>query len=101
MTLTEKECSYIKNNVNFLFIKQKNRKLVSRTDLEIVVYEMQYKKIALPGNTHIECVPFESKYFEEYKKIYNECFYDMRKSLDIKPYNFLSSYEQISEKAKV
>ena len=59
---------------------------------------MQYKKIALPGNTDIECVPFEAKYFEEYKKTYNECFYDMRQSLDIKPYNFLSSYEQISEK---
>lgn len=67
--------------------------------MEIVVYEMQYKKIALPENAHIECIPFEAKYFEEYQKIYNECFYDMRKSLGIKPYNFLSSYEQISEKA--
>lgn len=30
--------------------------------------------------------------------IHNECFYDMRRSSDIKPYNFLSSYEQIFEK---
>ena len=25
----------------------------------------------------------------------NECFYDMRKALDRKPYNFLSNYKQI------
>ena len=67
--------------------------------MEIVVYEMQYKEIALPESTNIKCIPFEAKYFEEYKEIYNECFYCMRQSLDIKPYNFLSSYEQISEKA--
>lgn len=33
-------------------------------------------------------------------EIYNACFYEMRKSLDIKPYNFLNNYEQISEKGK-
>ena len=29
-------------------------------------------------------------------RIYNECFYDMRKALDRKPYNFLSDYKQIA-----
>ena len=38
---------------------------------------------------------FEEKYFVEYMRIYNECFYDMRKALDRKPYNFLSDYKQI------
>ena len=33
-------------------------------------------------------------------KIYNACFYEMRKSLDIEPYNFLSDYKQIGEKCK-
>lgn len=33
-------------------------------------------------------------------KIYNACFYEMRKSLDIEPYNFLSDYKQIREKCK-
>ena len=33
-------------------------------------------------------------------KIYNACFYEMRKALDIEPYNFLNDYEQISEKSK-
>ena len=32
--------------------------------------------------------------------IYNECFYEMRKTLNIEPYNFLNNYEQIKEKSK-
>ena len=68
--------------------------------MEIIAYEMQYKKINLNEKTTVVCVPFEKKYFEEYKKICNECFYDMRKSLDIEPYNFLSDFQQISDKVK-
>ena len=30
----------------------------------------------------------------------NECFYEMRKTLNIEPYNFLNNYEQIKEKSK-
>ncbi|MBR2950894.1 MAG: GNAT family N-acetyltransferase [Lachnospiraceae bacterium] len=33
-------------------------------------------------------------------RIYNECFYEMRKALDIQPYNFLNEYKQIIEKVK-
>ena len=32
-------------------------------------------------------------------QIYNECFYDMRKALDIEPYHFLCDYEQIVDKS--
>lgn len=46
------------------------------------------------------CIPFEQKYFQQYMKIYNACFYEMRKSLSIEPYNFLSDYKQIREKSK-
>lgn len=66
--------------------------------MEIIVYEMQCDK--LTEKVNIACIPFEIQYFEEYKRIYNECFYDMRKSLDIEPYNYLSSYEQIRQKSK-
>lgn len=65
--------------------------------MEIIVYEMKYVKEDIEKST-ILCIPFESKYFQEYMKIYNTCFYDMRESLDIKPYNFLSEYKQIHEK---
>ena len=33
-------------------------------------------------------------------RIYNECFYDMRKALDIEPYHFLCDYEQIVDKVE-
>lgn len=50
---------------------------------------MKYVKDGI-GENSISCIPFEQKSFQQYMKIYNACFYEMRKSLDIKPYNFLS-----------
>lgn len=67
--------------------------------MEILVYEMKYLK----ENTEkscVSCIPFEKQYFQQYMKIYNACFYEMRKALDRKPYNFLSDYKQIREKSK-
>lgn len=57
-----------------------------------------YKDIV--EQSSILCIPFEVQYFEEYMRIYNECFYEMRKMLDIEPYHFLSNYEQIKGKVK-
>mgnify|MGYP003398960270 CR=1 FL=1 len=65
--------------------------------MEVVAYEMKYDKESVEQNT-IDCVPFDIQYFEQYKTIYNECFYDMRKELEIEPYNFLNDYKQIREK---
>lgn len=48
----------------------------------------------------VVCIPFEVAFFQEYMRIYNECFYQMRKALDIQPYNFLNAYQQIADKAK-
>ena len=31
--------------------------------------------------------------------IYNECFYEMRKDLEIEPVNFYSDYSQMQDKA--
>ena len=67
--------------------------------MEIIAYEMKYEKDPIE-KSDIKCIPFSQKYFQEYMKIYNACFYEMRKSLDIKPYHFLSDYEQIREKSK-
>ncbi len=65
--------------------------------VEVIAYEMNYDKAFVEQST-ISCIPFEIQYFEQYKTIYNECFYDMRKALDIEPYNYLNDYEQIIEK---
>lgn len=67
--------------------------------MEVIVYEMRYIETDIE-KTNIECIPFNVIYFDEYKKIYNECFYNMRKSLDIKPYNYLSDFDQIADKMK-
>ena len=66
--------------------------------MEIIAYEMECANNNFE-NSNIVCIPFRFEYFQEYKKIYNECFYEMRKALDIHPYNFLNDYEQIKEKA--
>ena len=65
--------------------------------MEVIAYEMKFEKAFVEQST-IACIPFEAQYFEQYKSVYNECFYDMRKALEIEPYNFLSDYEQVREK---
>ena len=65
--------------------------------MEVITYEMKYDKEFVEQST-IACIPFETHFFEQYKSIYNECFYDMRKALDIEPYNYLNDYEQIKGK---
>ena len=65
--------------------------------IEIIAYEMQLNK-SITDVPDISCIPFQKPYFEEYKRIYNKCFYDMRKALDIEPYHFLRDDEQIVDK---
>ena len=64
---------------------------------EIIVYEMSFNgKKMCP--TNILCVSFQEKYWNEYMRIYNESFYEMRKDLEIEPYNFYSDYSQVKNK---
>ena len=65
--------------------------------MEVIAYEMEYANINLLESS-IECIPFNEVYFQEYMQIYNDCFYEMRKTLDIEPYNFLSEFGQIENK---
>lgn len=58
---------------------------------EIIAYEMSFNK-ALKYQNDIICVPFQKEYWNEYMKIYNECFYNMRKSLEVEPINFYYDY---------
>lgn len=66
---------------------------------EIIAYEMIYNK-ALKYQNDIICVPFQKEYWNEYQKIYNECFYKMRKALEVEPINFYYEYSQIKDKIK-
>jgi len=66
---------------------------------EIIAYEMQYIGEEIPS-TNVNLIPFQEKYYSEYERIYNECFYNMRKALDVEPYNFYSDFEQVKNKMK-
>lgn len=64
--------------------------------MEVIAYSMEY--MGGEVKTDINLGPFREEFFEEYKNIYNKCFYEMRKSLDIEPYYFYSSIEQLEDK---
>ena len=66
---------------------------------EIIAYEMVYNK-SLKYQNDVICVPFQKEYWNEYMKIYNECFYKMRKELEVEPINFYYDYSQIKDKIK-
>ena len=66
---------------------------------EIIANTMIYNK-ALKYQNDIICVPFQKEYWNEYQKIYNECFYKMRKALEVEPINFYDDYSQIKDKIK-
>lgn len=64
--------------------------------MEIIAYYMQYF-----GNTvvsNVDVVTYEDKYYNSYKIIYEQCFYEMRKALELTPYNCCDSRRQLSEK---
>lgn len=65
---------------------------------EIIAYEMLFRG-NIPYNGGLSCIYFREKYWTEYMKIYNECFYEMRKVLEIEPINFYSDYSQMKDKA--
>ncbi len=53
-----------------------------------LAFEMEYLHPTYE-RTKIDMVPYSSDYKEEYKRIYNECFYKMRQALGIKPFDFI------------
>lgn len=64
---------------------------------EIIAYEMIFDQ-TFEYENDIFCVPFQKKFWKEYRNIYNECFYTMRKELEVEPVNFYSDYSQIKDK---
>ena len=51
-------------------------------------FEMEYKH-PVDDRSDIEMIPYSAKYQDEYKKIYNECYHEMREALGIEPYDFI------------
>lgn len=64
--------------------------------MNIIAYEMKY--VGGEQVPILTLVPFEDKYADEYMQIYNECFFEMRRALDVKPYHYYQSAEQLAER---
>ncbi|HNZ98203.1 GNAT family N-acetyltransferase [Ruminococcus sp.] len=63
------------------------------------VYEMEFRGEA-SAPPDISLIRFSEEYYPQYEQIYNECFYEMRKALDVKPYDFYNDISQLKEKAE-
>lgn len=66
--------------------------------IDIIAYEMIYTGNKIDEELCIEMAPFSEEIYEEYEKIYNECFFEMRRALDVQPYNFYLAIEQLENR---
>ena len=64
--------------------------------MDVVLYTMEYRGNLI--NSDLVLVPFKEKYYNKYRDIYHDCFYEMRKSLGLKPYNACDSIESLQSK---
>ena len=64
--------------------------------MDIVAYTMKYEGKSICSE--LMPISFEEKYYNAYKEIYNDCFYEMRKALNLQPYNACASVEQLIAK---
>lgn len=53
-----------------------------------IAYEMKYLKTVTEHSTTI-LVQYTPEYKDKYKKLYNECYYEMREALELEPYDFI------------
>ena len=53
-----------------------------------LAHKMEYVR-PVTEKTGISLVPYDPKYQDQYKRIYNACYHEMREALDIKPYDFI------------
>lgn len=63
----------------------------------MIVYGMYYP-YETAGAAGIVCVPLDYGYLEEYRKIYNDCFCEMRKALGIKPVNVYTDSDDLKDR---
>ena len=55
-----------------------------------VAYKMEYLH-PTEEKTGVDLVRYSSGFQQKYKKIYNECYHEMREALDRKPYDFIQN----------
>ena len=65
--------------------------------IDIVAHTMEYNCGLLESNITLE--QYSDKYFHEYKRIYEDCFHEMRTTLGLYPVNDCDSREELLKKA--
>ena len=51
-------------------------------------YEMTYTR-KTDERTSVRLLPYASVFRDDYRRLYNECYHEMREALGIRPYNFI------------
>lgn len=64
--------------------------------MNIIAYEMKYVGEKL--TSELVMVPFGDQYAQAYIQIYNDCFFEMRRALDVKPYHYYQDISQLTER---
>ncbi|MCL2320941.1 MAG: GNAT family N-acetyltransferase [Oscillospiraceae bacterium] len=58
------------------------------------IYEMEYKGGTVKSD--LSLMTFDEKYYEQYKNLIDDCFYEMRKALNIQPYEkYCDNFEEL------
>ena len=65
--------------------------------MQFIVYDMEYTGAQIAAEP-LPVIPFRAAYYPEYQRIYNECFYEMRRALEIRPYHCCPDLQQILKK---
>ena len=61
-----------------------------------LAHKMEYFR-PVTEKTAVTLVPYDPKYQEQYRHMYNACYHEMREALDIKPYDFIQDDSFFSE----
>lgn len=65
--------------------------------MQIIAHTMEYKSNVI--NCNLEVTNYVETDYNEYKRVYEECFFDMRTALQLKPVNCCDSNDTLLEKA--
>ena len=65
--------------------------------MQFIVYDMEYTGARIAAEP-LPVIPFSAAYYPEYQHIYNKCFSEMRRALDLRPYHCCTDLQQLLKK---
>ena len=64
--------------------------------MSFVVFEMEFRGKDFEKSA-IECIPWDGKYFKEYKDMMDEGYYELRKAIGAEPYDCMHGVDELQE----